>query len=55
MIDVGMGYVGAKTNPGRDTNIIFDGLRGIGPTGRSMVAHGQRRMPATHLAHHVGP
>ena len=28
MIDVGMGYVGAKTNPGRDTNIVFDGLHG---------------------------
>jgi hypothetical protein len=40
MIDVGMGYVGAKTNPGRDTNIIFDGLRGIGPTGASMSARG---------------
>lgn len=40
MIDVGMGYVGAKTNPGRDTNIIFEGLRGIGPTGASMSAHG---------------
>ena len=40
MIDVGMGYVGAKTNPGRDTNIVFDGMRGIGPTGPSMNAHG---------------
>jgi hypothetical protein len=40
MIDVGMGYVGAKTNPGRARNIVFDGLRGIGPTGASMSAHG---------------
>ena len=40
MIDVGMGYVGAKTNPGRDTNIVFDGLHGIGPTGALLNAHG---------------
>jgi hypothetical protein len=40
MIDVGMGYVGAKTNPGRDTNILFDGLRGIGSSGPSLRAHG---------------
>eukprot|EP01048_Picozoa_sp_COSAG05_P022477 COSAG05_NODE_4513_length_1483_cov_1.231214_1_plen_183_part_00 len=40
MIWVNMGYVGAKTNPGRMTNIVFDGLRGIGPTGPSMRASG---------------
>ena len=40
MIDVGMGYVGAKTNPGRVTNVVFDGLYGIGPTGNTMNAHG---------------
>jgi len=40
MIDVGMGYVGAKTNPGRDTNIVFDGLHGVGPTGALLNAHG---------------
>ena len=40
MIDVGMGYVGAKTNPGRVTNVVFDGLYGIGPTGNTMSAHG---------------
>ena len=35
-----MGYAGAKTNPGRDRNIVFDGLTGIGPSGDSIVAHG---------------
>ena len=37
---LGQGYVGAKTNPGRDTNIVFDGLHGIGPTGALLNAHG---------------
>ena len=40
MIDVGMGYVGAPTNPGRVRNVVFDGVSGIGPTGNMMVAHG---------------
>ena len=40
MLDIGMGYVGAPTNPGRVRNVVFDGLRGIGPTGDLMGARG---------------
>jgi len=40
MIDINMGYVGAKTNPGRIRNVVFDGIHGIGPTGGSMSARG---------------
>ena len=40
MLDIGMGYVGAPTNPGRVRNVVFDGLHGIGPTGNMLGAHG---------------
>eukprot|EP01079_Euglenida_sp_SAG-EU17-18_P002222 gene2222-491_t len=40
MIDVGMGYVGAPTDPGTVTNVVFDGVRGIGPTGDMLFAKG---------------
>ena len=40
MIDMGMGYVGDKTNPGRLSNVVFEDLHGIGSTGASLNAHG---------------
>ncbi len=46
MFDVGMGYVGAPTNPGRVRNVVFDGVRGIGPTGNMMSARGQKSNPS---------
>ena len=40
MIDISMGYVGAKTQPGRVRNVVIDGLHGIGPSGPCMNARG---------------
>ena len=40
MIDIHMGYVGAKTRPGRVRNVVIDGLHGIGPSGPCMHACG---------------
>ena len=40
MVEIGMGYVGRRTNPGRIRNVLIDGLYGIGPTGAMLSAHG---------------
>lgn len=40
MVEIGMGYVGSRTNPGRIRNVLIDGLFGIGPTGPMLSAHG---------------
>ena len=41
MLSVGMGYAGlAVTDPGRVTNLVFDGIYGVGPTGNSLLARG---------------
>lgn len=40
MFDIGMCYGLAPTNPGRVTNVVFDGVHGIGPTGNMMGARG---------------
>lgn len=40
MIYISMGYVGAKTRPGRIRNVFIDGLYGVGPSGPCMNAHG---------------
>ena len=45
MLDVNMGYVGAKTNPGRIRNVIFDGLHGTGAAGLSLSAAGLPAAP----------
>ena len=45
MVDMSMGYVGAKTNPGRLTNVVFEDIYGIGPTGRLMWAQGLDQVP----------
>ena len=35
-----MGYGLPPTDPGTISNIVFDGIYGIGPTGPSLEAHG---------------
>ena len=43
---VGMGYVGAITNPGTVKNVVVDGLHGIGPTGPTFNARGLQKSAA---------
>ena len=49
LIDMGMGYVGAPTNPGLISNVVIRGVRGIGPTGAAMNARGLPSHPIVNL------
>ena len=40
MFLLNMGYGLPPTDPGTISNIVFDGIYGIGPTGPSLEAHG---------------
>jgi hypothetical protein len=45
MLDVNMGYVGAKTNPGRLRNVVFESLSRVCAAGHSLAAAGLPAAP----------